>query len=168
VTNRFCGFDLDRVAALKRAVGDSAEPARTLSRNIGSTSDTAMEVIARASGISVHNLGVEPSMDTDPDRSGLRAITMHAPDTSAEIGRRLAHLKGCEKLQHDGFRIDPAAVFDDEPPPDETRIRAAVQQLRDALGQGDLDTAFAALGEADGAIVGLNRAETEAFVGALG
>lgn len=168
MSERFCGFDLDRVAALQRAVADTADPARTLSRAIGTTSDTAAEVIARASGVSMHNLGVEPSMDTDPDRVGLRSITVNAPDVAAEIGRRLAHLKACEKLQHDGFRIDPAAVFDDEPPPDEARIRAAVQQLRGALGQGDLDTAFAALAEADGAITQLNRAETEAFVGALG
>ncbi|HVU90962.1 MAG TPA: C2 family cysteine protease [Jatrophihabitans sp.] len=166
--DRFCGFDLDRVAALQQAVAATAEPARTLSRHIGATSDTAMEVIARGSGISLHNLGVEPSMDTDPDRAGLRPVTLHAPEVAAEIGRRLAHLKACEKLAHDGFRIDPAAVFDDEPPPDETKIRAAVKQLRSALGQGDLDTAFDALAEADGAIVGLNRAETEAFVGELG
>ena len=167
MTGRFSGFDPERVAALQGAVAEAAEPARALSRAIGSVADSAAEVIARAAGMTPASLGIEPSRDTDADRLGLRAIAMEAPEVADEIRRRLAHLAGCAQLHDDGYRTNPAAVFADEPPPVASHVDEAIQPLREALGSGDLDGAFAGLGEANRAIGGLTSAETEAFVGAL-
>ena len=167
MTKRFSGFDPERVAALQRAVAEAAEPARALSRAIGSVADTAAEVIARAAGMTPASLGIEPSRDTDADRLGLRAIAIEAPDVADEIGRRLAHLAGCAQLHDGGYRTNPAAVFADEPPPVPAHVDEALEPLRDALVSGDLDGAFAGLGDANRVIDGLTSAETEAFVGAL-
>lgn len=166
--SRFCGFDLDRVGALQRAVAAPPDTARGVSRSIGHASDRAAGLIAQAGGISPRNLGIEPSADTDPDRTGLRTIGLQAPEVAAEIGRRLKHLAACEQLRHDGFRVDTTRVFDDEAPPDEAKINAALQKLHGVLTNGDLISALSGMSAANGLITGLNRAETEAFVGALG
>jgi hypothetical protein len=167
MSKKFSGFDPERVAALQRAVAAASEPARALSRAIGAVADTAAEVIARAAGMSTANLGIEASRDTDADRLGLRPIVVEAPDVADEIRRRLAHLAGCAQLQRDGYCIAPAAVFADDPPPAAAHVDDALRPLREALSSGDLDGAFAGLGDANRAIDGLTRAETEAFVGAL-
>lgn len=165
--SRFCGFDLDRVAALQRAVAAAPDAAQGVSRSIGQTSDRAADFIALGQGVSPHNLGVEPSADTDPDRVGLRTVSVQAPDVAADIGRRLRHLAACEQLSHDGFRVDASRVFDDEAPPDEAKINAALQKLHTALNSSDLLAMLAGLTAANGSVTGLNRAETEALVGAL-
>ena len=167
MSGKFNGFDPERVAALHRALAAASDPARALSRAIGAVADTAAEVIARASGMSPAALGIEPSRDTDADRIGLRTIVIEAPDVADEIRRRLAHLAGCEQLQHGGYRVHPASVFADEPTPTAAHVEDALRPLRGALTSGDLDGAFAELADANRAIDGLNSAETEAFVGAL-
>lgn len=167
MSTRFSGFDPERVDALQRAVAEVSEPARALSRAIGAVADAAAEVIARGSGMTPAGLGIEPSMDTDADRVGLRTIVLEAPEVAAEIRRRLAHLAGCAELQQSGYRINPAAVFADEPAPSVAHVEAALRPMRDALGSGDLDGALTGLDDANHAIDGLTSAETEAFVGAL-
>jgi hypothetical protein len=167
MTKKFNGFDPERVEALRRAVADTGEPARALSRAIGAAADAAADAIARASGMSPASLGIEPSRDTDADRIGLRTIVIEAPAVADEMRRRLAHLGGCAQLEQGGYRVNPAAVFADDAPPTAAHVDEALRPLRDALTSGDLDGALTGLGDANQAIDGLNSAETEAFVGAL-
>lgn len=162
----FCGFDLHQVGALEKAVSGTVAPANSLSQAVGRTAERAQSLMAAAAGVSPLNYGCEPSYDTDPNRVGLRAVGAGAGDLAAEVGRRLAHLKGCEKLRHDGFAVNPNEVFDDEAPPDEQKIKDAVAQLLKATSKDNIgDTND--LSDLISQVTGLNRAETEAFVGKL-
>ena len=148
---QFCGFDLDRVAALQSAVSSAADAGSALSRDVGSTVDDANVVINAAIGHS--RIGFEPSYDTDPDRIGARTVGNCAPDVAAEIGRRLTHLRACEALAHAGFQVDPNGVFDDTPAPDATKIKAALSALAtvgDGVHQGSSGQLTGLIGDLDG------------------
>jgi hypothetical protein len=164
--SKYCGFDTDKVGALQKAINDAVTGANTLSRSIAGNVGRANSIQASALGISPRNLEAEPSYDTDPDRAGLRTIGANAAGVASEIGRRLAHLKGCEQLAADGFTVDASSVFNDEPVPSEAKIKAAQQQFQTALStnnMGDSDQLTKLINQ----VTGLTPAETEAFIGSL-
>jgi hypothetical protein len=101
-------------------------------------------------------------------RGALTSVAQGAPDTAAEINRRLTHLLACEHLVADGYAVNTATAFDDAPPPDEAKIKAAVDALHAFLtadhgingNRDDLQRILDLIGS-------LNPAERQAFVGAL-
>ncbi|MBN9620636.1 MAG: hypothetical protein J0H43_13050 [Actinobacteria bacterium] len=167
MSNRFCGFDIDRVGSLKKALEAVPGSAGQLSRDIASAVEEADRIALAAAGLSNRAFYDEAvSYDTDPDRAGLRTVSSAGPDTAAEIGRRLAHLLACQQLAHDGFTVDASDAFADAPPPDEAKIKAALSALRAQINhKGEIDPG--AIGQVDNQVCGLSKTETEAFVGAL-
>ena len=162
----FDDFDLDKVAALAKAVAALETSATTVSTKIVSTNYNADYYVNLGYGVSPQLTRANPytSDSADPDRAGLRAVALAAPGVSAEITRRLAHLTACQKIVLDGYPIDADVVFDDEPPPDE-------QKVKDALGKipGDLDKWFDGVSDDDlvNTLSGLNAAEVDAVIGSL-
>lgn len=166
--NSYCGFDLDRVPALKKALAAIPASATAQSRAVGNTVDNAYAAIDRGNGLSPKQMGNDDgSYSTDTDRAGFAAPATDATGVAADIGRRLAHLLACQKLQLDGYTIDPARVFDDESAPDETKIKNALAQARKVIGDGSPWDRVKDLGTLNTQLTGLTPAEAEAVIGDL-
>ncbi len=164
----FCGFDLDRVPALKKALTEVPGAAAGQSRAVGVTVENAYSALARGNGVSPRNLGLDDgSQGTDSDRSGFTAPSRDAADVAADIGRRLAHLLACQKLQEDGYTIDPSRVFDDEPAPSEQKIKAALAQAKTLIDRDSQWNNTDDVNDLKNKLVGLTAAEAEAVVGQL-
>jgi len=163
----FVGFEPDRVRKLVTALNNAATDAYGLSGDIANDLDEATELM-RSMGSPGPGWSTPWSSPGDYYRGALTTVAQGAPEIAAEIGRRLNHLLACEHLAADGYAVNAATAFDDAPPPDEAKIKAAVDALHAFLtadhgfngNQDDLQRIIDLVGS-------LNPAERQAFVGAL-
>ncbi|WP_335970295.1 MULTISPECIES: C2 family cysteine protease [Streptomycetaceae] len=67
--------------------------------------------------------------------SGLPA-SLHSEldSTSASIDRRCTQLDALQTLEKQGYTVDPSLYFDDEPPPDEQKVKDALAYFDDHIG----------------------------------
>ncbi|MEW1865850.1 C2 family cysteine protease [Streptomyces sp. NPDC088194] len=67
--------------------------------------------------------------------SGLPAsLQPELDDTSASMDRRCKQLDAVRTLEKQGYTVDPSLYFDDEPPPDEQKIKDALKYFDDHIG----------------------------------
>lgn len=163
----FVGFEPDRIHQLATALDNVAVDAGGISGDIANDLDEAISLM-RSMHPSGPGWGSPWSSPHDYYRASLTVVGQGAPDTAAEVTRRLNHLLACEHLATDGFAVNELTVFDDEAPPDEATVTAAVSALRAFLvadhgingNEDDLQRVL-------DLISSLNPAERQAFVGAL-
>lgn len=55
-------------------------------------------------------------------------------DTSASMSRRCTQLDAVQTLEKQGYAVDPSLYFDDEPPPDEQKVKDALAYFDDHIG----------------------------------
>lgn len=161
----YCGFDLEKVQQLQRALADSPSAASALAAEIRNAAQRAEWIGAAAAGISPHQLGLDR---TEPGGTmpGLTAISQHAGDLAAEVQRRLDHLRSCRSLVAHGFTFTAEEAFQDLPAIDATRLIAAREHLVEALAKDGLDRSMSTLAVLD-EVHGLNAGETDALVASL-
>jgi len=134
----FCGFDIDKVRKLKRALDSAASGSPNLSGQVGRTTDEANRWGVLGAGVSPRVLAGTASSGEDTDRKGLSTVQRQVPDVAAEVGRRLRHLIACKSLSDAGFTINPDVVFADAPAPDVDTVRSTIKDLRKTLDSDDL------------------------------
>jgi hypothetical protein len=161
----YCGFQLERVQQLQRALADTPSAASALAADIRRAAQRAEWIGAAAAGLSPHQLGLDR---TEPGGTmpGLTAISQQAGDLAAEVQRRLDHLESCRSLVSHGFTFTAEEAFQDLPAIDAARLIAAKQHAVDALGKDGLDRTLSVLAVID-ELHGLNAGETDALVGSL-
>lgn len=161
----YCGFHIEKVEHLQRALADSPSAASALAADIRNAAHRAEWISVAASGISPHQLGLDR---TEPGGSlpGLTPISQEAADVAAEVRRRLDHLKSCRSLVADGFTFTADEAFQDLPAIDAAKLKKARADLVAALDQEGLARTLGLLGVL-GEIHGLNAGETDALVGSL-
>jgi hypothetical protein len=161
----YCGFDLDRVQALQRALADSPSAASALAGEIRNAAHRAEWISVAATGVSPHNLGLDR---TEPGGSlpGLDPVAQHAGDLAAEVQRRLDHLRSCRSLVAHGFTFTGEEAFADLPAIDAEKLIRAKAALVGALGQEGFDRSLAIL-TVNEQVHGLNGGETDALLASL-
>ncbi|MGY2873407.1 hypothetical protein ACVW00_000597 [Marmoricola sp. URHA0025 HA25] len=161
----YCGFDLEKVQQLQRALADTPSAASGLAADIRNAAQRAEWIGAAAAGVNPHQLGLDR---TEPGGSlpGLTPIAEQAADLAAEVRRRLTHLKSCQSLVADGFTFTGDEAFQDLPPIDAARLLKARDDLVAALDKDGLERTLNIAGVLD-EIHGLNAGETDALVAAL-
>lgn len=157
----FCGFDLEKVQALQKALSSSPTAASSLSGDITNAARRAEWISVSAAGLSPHNLGIDREPTTAP--AGLTAVATDAGDVAAEVQRRLDHLKSCQDLVKLGLRITPEEAFEDLPAIDAAKVKKAFDDLGGALDGKDVLGVL----KASGAIHDLNAGETDALLAQL-
>jgi len=161
----YCGFHLEKVQQLQRALAASPGAASSLAADIRNAAQRAEWISVSATGVSPHQLGLDRS-DAVSTLPGLTAVAQQAGDTAAEVQRRLDHLRSCRSLVAHGFTFTAEEAFQDLPAIDTARLLAAKASLVDALAEDGPARAFAVLGVLD-QVHGLNAGETDALVGSL-
>lgn len=158
-------IDEEKVGELATAIDKAVPGAETLGQYVEGTFEEAVELGAPLpNGWTASGGGLSSLIPTvDPGDSAVD-FSENAPDTAAEIRRRLEYLAAIKELRDDGYTIDVPDTFADETPPSKEDIEELIAGFQEAgenpvaatqIGSGDMsdygpaeiDAALAALSD---------------------